>query len=200
MPVITFIKDIMAKARGAYYYQVARHTQLFCQRAASQADNPQQRRMFFVCAAAADEAISGLLKLGPGSNQSDYILRRTGKVSKQAVLGAMKVYLSALLVLLGTQRDQVLASTVLDEQVLLKKWCSIYDYNIEDRQLFNETLLTAFKSGGLEALTQATGHYMLSSIFITASPLESKELSAIERALVVDLTAILRNIGAEKAG
>ena len=199
MPVITFIKDIMAKARGAYYYQVARHTQVFCQRAASQAANPQQRRMFFVGAAAADEVISGLLKLGPGTHCSDYTLR-TGKVSKQAVLGAMKVYLSALLVLLGTQRDQVLASTVLDEQALLKKWCSIYDYNIEDRQLFNETLLAAFKSGGLEALTQAAGHYMVSRLFITASPLESKELSAIERALVVDLTAILRNIGAEKAG
>lgn len=200
MPVITFIKDIMAKARGAYYYQVARHTQLFCQRAASQAANLQQRRMFFVGAAAADEAVSGLLKLGPGANRADYTLRRSDKVSKQAVLGAMKVYLSALLVLLGTQRDKVLASTALDEQGLLKKWCSIYNYDSEDRQLFNETLLAAFKSGGLEALTQAAGHYMVSRLFITTSPLESKELSVIERALVVDLTAILRNIGVEEAG
>ena len=200
MPIITFIKDIMAKARGSYYYKVARHTQLFCQRAASQAANNQQRRMFLVAAAAADETISGLLKLGPGSNRSDYMLRTSGKVSKQAVLSAMKVYLSALLVLLGTQRSQVLASTELDEQGLLTKWCGVYDYNIEDRKIFNETLLPAFKGGGLEALTRAAGCCMVSRLFSTNPQFESEELSAIERALVYDLTAILRNIGVKEAG
>lgn len=200
MPVITFIKDIMAKARGSYYYKVARHTQLFCQRAASQAANSQQRRMLFVAAAAADETISCLLKLGPASNRSDYMLRTSGKVSKQAVLAAMKVYLSALLVLLGTKRNQVLASTELDEQELLTRWCSVYDYNMEDRKIFNETLVPAFKSGGLDALTRAAGCCMLSRLFIANSQFESEELSAIKSALAYDLTAILRNIGVKEAG
>ncbi|MEG6584781.1 hypothetical protein [Dendrosporobacter sp. 1207_IL3150] len=199
MPIITFIKDIVAKARGSYYYKVARHTQLYCQRAANQSSNNQQRRMLFVAAAAADETIASLLGIGPALEKA-YRPRITSKFSKVKVLSVMKVYLSALLVLLGSHRDEILANTELDEQKLLTKWCSVYDYNINDKKIFNDTLLAAFKSGGFEGLAKSASSCIIDGLFSEDQQLQPDELIVFENSLAYDLAAILRNIRLTKAG
>ncbi len=200
MPIITFIKDMVAMAKGSYYYRIARHTQLFCQRAHVQAVNGRQRRMFFVAAAAADETMGRLLRLRPDAAGAGYRPRKFRSPVKQSALFALKIYLSALLVLLGTQRQDVLANTELDEPQLLNKWCSVFEYTMPDKEVFNQILLPAFQQGGIEALAKAAGTCITGRLSCASQPLEADELKAMEHALTYDLAAVLRNIKIHEAG
>jgi len=198
MPVITFLSDLLLKSKGAYYSKVGILTQNFCQRADKHATSELQRRLLFVSAASADEAIARILGLGPAAAKPGFRQRKKVKVRKLAVLSAMRAYLSALLVLLGTRKDNVIAGTGLAEGEWMNKWQKVFDYSADDALFFNQILLPEFQDGGLAGLARAAGGYMVQMLCTDEAGLDEDETAVLQEMLDADLTALLRNLSASR--
>ena len=94
MPVLTFLHDALAYAKGPHYRYLGRHTKTFCSRAARQAKTPVQRRVWFSTAISADEVIGSLARLEtrrPMGSLANWQVQP--KADRRRYLKALHVYL-----------------------------------------------------------------------------------------------------------
>lgn len=192
MPVITFLNDIFCRSKGAYYAKIGIHTQKFCQRAAEFACNENQRRCLLVAIAAVDDMASCLLGLGPAAKAAGIAPRKGVNSAKPAMLSAMKGYASALLVLSGSRRTELLAVLGLAEPEFVLLWRRVFDYGAEDAALFNH-LLQGVQTGGMDELTGIVAAHMTAALKL--APAIAPDW--LQNTLLDDFAALLRKTEGE---
>jgi len=159
--------------KGPYHRLVGRHTQHFCSKAKVYAATPEHKRVLFIAAAGADELLSQALGLKrtheaktsaqePGASPADTPVKR---VRRKNIPGAMRVYASTVLVLLGSDKDALLKFCGLDEAGWMKTWCLVFGYKAEDMRLFNQELLPRFAKDGPDALAGAAAGLISGLLF-----------------------------------
>jgi len=189
MPVLTFLHDLFPFARGPYERIVGRHTRRFCSRAAQKSGNEAQKRVLFVAAVCADEllaAIFGVSKKNPPNGQSG--LGKPG-ADKKKVLGAMRIYLSALLVLLGNRKELMLQKTGVDESKFLQLWCQVFEYKPADMQRFDQEFVPAYQQQDLAELASAAATLVSKQLYGGPGGIEA---ALIQERLFDDVSAIIR--------
>jgi hypothetical protein len=201
MPVLTFLHDALAFAKGPHYRHVGRYTKTFCTRAARQAKNPLQRRVWFATAISADEVIASLARLEdrrPTGSLAGWQVQP--KADRRRYLKAIHVYLSALLLLYGTCKEELLAKMGMTEGEFMKAWQNVFQYDAADQAVFDQVLTPAFRERGIDGLVAATGERIRDVLFIPESPFGKKEQSALQDLMVDDLAALKRNLARPDAG
>lgn len=195
IPIVTVIHDLFAGMKGPYYRLVGRYTQRYLSRGGQQSGNEQQRRVLFIAAAGMDELFATIFGV---KGQSGIRLSRTAvekKVTKKQLNTAFRVYLSALLISIGSGKVQVLHELGCKEADWLKLWRSVFEYQPEDSRLFNEVLLPAYQQGGIEKVIAAADGLLQEVTAFTASEMLHGKESVIRAALLQDLAAIYRTLG-----
>lgn len=201
MPVLTFLHDALAFAKGPYYRHVGRYTKTFCSRAARRAKTPLQRRVWFATAISADEVIASLARLEDR--------RQTGslagwqvqpKADRRRYLKAIHVYLSALLLLYGSCKEELLAKMGMTEGEFMTAWQDVFQYDAADQVVFDKVLMPAFRERGIDGLVTATGELIREALFRPDSPFGKPENAALQDLMVDDLAALKRNLARPDAG
>lgn len=195
MPVMTFLHDALAYAKGPYYRHVGRHTKNFCMRASRQAKTAAEKRVWLSTAISADEVIASLAHLEkrrPLGPLESWKVRP--KVKPANYLKALRIYLSALLLLYGSCKDELLRKTGMPEGDFIKAWQYIFQYDGADKTIFDQTLTPAYREKGLEGLVKSTGELIRDWLFLPESPLGKEELASLREIMVDDLTALKRNL------
>jgi hypothetical protein len=192
---MTFLHDALAYAKGPYFRHVGRHTKNFCMRASRQAKTTAQRRVWLSTAISADEVIASLAHLEkrrPLGPLESWKVRP--KVKPANYLRAMRVYLSTLLLLYGSCKDELIEKTGMPEGEFMKSWQNIFQYNGGDQTIFDQALTPAYREGGLDGLVRKAGELIREALFTPDSPLGQQELASLQDLMVDDLTALRRNL------
>jgi len=203
MPVITFLSDLISLTKGPYYRLVGRHTQHYSLRAARRAaKNEKLKRVLSLGLVGADDWVAAYLGVPAKPSKSQLPLPAPhAKPAKILVVYSLKAYLSALLLLLGSQKAQLLERLDMDDRQLLDMWCQVFEYNPDDMKLFDEILSETYRQNGFDGLIQATRDAVVAKIPL---PIiienQTLELSSLASSLVKDLTAIQRFLGSGKEG
>lgn len=194
MPVITFIKDIFAAAKGPYHRNIGRHTQRFCARAVRVAGNQAQKKLFFVAAICADEFMAAVT--GMDSKGQLIFPNRTvnKKINKQQMTAALRAYVSAVLVLISAHKDGLLLQAGLAEHELLQAWCTVFEYGPADMQLFDDILLTAYRQGGLSSLADSLAQAVFAQVMTGREAVSPAEAEALQASLLDDAAAVIRSL------
>ena len=192
LPIITFLQDIFSVVKGPYHRKVGRFTQKFCSRAAKEAKNEVQKKLFFVTAICADEFIAALI--GVDNKRSvayfkEWVLQE--KLGKGQMVGVLRVYMSALFTLLSSHKERLLRQTDMEEQELLQTWCRVFEYGPVDVQLFNEVFLPAYGQGSIEALSMVVGKNIMERLFVGNGVLSPLQLKTLQKILIEDTVALL---------
>lgn len=200
-------------AKGPYHRLIGQNTQRFCTRAAAKAVGEEHKRAMFITAAGADEYLAGLLGLSGGKGgpsgpsgipgESDGKSARPGKSEKgdlraalakkvtgRQTAAAMRAYASAALILLGPDKERVLASSGIGEAEWMQRWCFAFEYQPGDMRLFNEALLPAYQHG-LDGLAATAAKAMSEALFPGGNEEFQADVEALKKSLLHDVTAIL---------
>lgn len=180
--------------KGPYYRLVGRYTQQYLSRAAQKSGNDQQKRVLFVAAAGMDELFATVFAVEP---QNGIVLARTTvekKLTKKQLNTAFRIYLSALLILLGSGKEKVLQGLNSKEAEWIQLWRSVFEYQPEDSKYFNELLLPAYQQGGMENLTAVARHLLCETLTVGNSEPILEEV-VLSESLLQDLSAVYRTLG-----
>jgi hypothetical protein len=114
------------------------------------------------------------------------------RVTKQQVIGVLRVYLSALLVLLGMNKDLLLQMTEVSEKEWIILWCAVFEYQPVDMQIFNEILLPEYQQHGFNGLAAVTGNLIMTALFPAGNDTGSVDIAGLKNDLINDVAAILK--------
>jgi hypothetical protein len=196
MPLMKFLHDTLINTKGPYERHVGRYTREFCKRADSQSQKrPVQRKVLFTTAISADEVIASLAGLEkrralgtlagwqvqPGADRKSYPR-------------ALRLYLSALLLLYGTCKEELLDAFGLTEQEFMKVWQGVFQYDADDMAAFDEILTPAFRTRGIDGLVDAAGGLIRDALFLPSSPFGKQEQAALQDLMIDDLAAVKRHL------
>ena len=193
MPVITFLKDMVAFVKGRRHRLVERNTVRFCERAAKKAANDAQKKVWLIAAICADEVTAALLSADARRDLSAFRGRVVRKdLKKPHVLAVMRTYLSALLVLSGGGKAQILDAMAMGEGEFIDAWRDVFEYGPDDMALFNR-MTGALTAGGGPAVLGVIGEAVLAALFGGGEP-SAGELGCLEKCLNDDLAALMRKV------
>lgn len=200
VPIITFLQDVFSIAKGSYHRKVGRHTQRFCSKAVKFSINELQKRIFFVAAICADEFIATLLALD-NKRQVNPFQGQTlkNKIAKRQILGVLHVYMSAILILMSSQKDIVLQEIGMEEENFLDIWCTVFEYSPSDMKMFNELILPVYQQEGIDGLGILVSQYAIEQLFIVNDVLSSSEVETLQKIIVEDAVAMVRVLQTDKA-
>lgn len=193
MPVITFMQDLLGVAKGPFYHKVGRHTIRFCRQAVKVSANESQKKLWLTAGIAAEELVAGLLRFDNKRNMEQFkkrIVRK--KINKQQVLRVLRAYLSAIVVSISTYKYDIIQGTSMTEENFLRAWCSIFEYKLEDMQVFDEILLPAWQQSGFEGLVRSIGNIITDNLFVDNDELSTEELKELMVVLRGDVSNILQ--------
>ena len=193
MPIITFLKDIFAAAKGRYHRTVGRHTQQFCTQAVKLSRNGVQKKIFFVTAICADEFIAALIGVDAKRPVGAFGERKLKpRLSAREISAALRIYISGILTLTSLHKTELLAKAELQEQELLQAWCRVFGYLPADMDVFDTVLLPAYQQGGITALSNLVGKAVLEQLFLTAGTMSPEESAQLEQFLLEDAAVVIR--------
>ncbi len=203
MPVLTFLRDALDYAKGPYFRHIGRHTKHFCTRAARNSKTNSQKRVWFSTAISADEAIASIARLEDRRPVGPLARWQVApKAKPRNYLKAIRIYLSALLVLCSTFKTELLEKIGLSESEFMEQWKSIFQYDAADQAIFDSVLAPAFREKGLDGLVSSTGKVLHEALFEPESApgtrrdfnMDKQEFAALQDLLVDDLEAFKRNL------
>ena len=183
MPILTFFNYLYAFTQGPYYRTIGRHTRRYCTRAVQKAGGVPAQRALLVAAVGAEEYLAPLL----GVNSKDKTAAPRQGVKAAAITDAMRIYLSALLVMLGERKAAVLERTGLSERELLRLWCAVFEYKAADMQRFDQEFIPVYQYRGIDGLA-AEACAVLAPLPGLGEPCPE----ALKAALLADATAVIR--------
>jgi hypothetical protein len=199
MPVLTFLRDAIDYVKGPYFRHIGRHTKTFCSRAAHNSKSNLQKRIWLSTAISADEVIASITRLDnrrPVGPLARWQVRP--KAKPLHYLKAIRVYLSALLILYSTCKAELLEKMGLTEDEFMDQWKSIFQYNAADQAIFDNSLKPAFLKKGMDGLVNCTGELIREALFQpqdgTEKHLGKEEFAALQDLLIDDLAALKRNL------
>ena len=92
------------------------------------------------------------------------------KADRRRYLKALHVYLSALLLLYGTCKEELLAKLGMTEGEFMKAWQGIFLYDAAAQAIFDKVLTPAFRERGIDGLVTAAGESIREVLFQPDSP------------------------------
>ena len=110
------------------------------------------------------------------------------------------MYLSALLLLYGTCKEELLAKLGMTEGEFMKAWQGIFQYDKADQAIFDDVLTPAFRERGIDGLVAATGETIREVLFQPDSPFGKQQNAALQDLMVDDLAALKRNLARRDEG
>jgi hypothetical protein len=195
MPLMKSLHDALISTKGPYERYVGRHTREFCKRADRQSKRPIQRKIWFTAAISADEVIASLAGLEKrralGTLAGWQVQPR---VDRKSYPKALRLYLSALLLLYGTSKEEMLSKMGMTEAEFMQAWLSIFQYEASDKAVFDDVLTPAFRSKGIDGLVDAVGGLIREALFLPSSPFGEQEQSALQDLMIDDLAAVKRHL------
>lgn len=152
--------------------------------------------------AGADEWASQVLGVSskPGTKGLPEQLPLT-KASKTKVVSALRIYLSALLILMGGYKADLLTQFEFDEREWVDFWRQVFEYQPDDMNRFDKVFLPEFQKEGLEGLVGAI-ITEISGLFDqepTPHDVEKQRLF-LQTSFIKDLTAVERALKQGKGG
>lgn len=193
MPAVSFVQDVLDSIKSPYKRYVGKHTLRFHRRAIKKAANDSQRRLWLTAGIAAEELAAALIQLDSRINVEPLnkrILRK--KIDKEQVLSVLRAYLSAVVVLISTYKEHILASTAMTEQNFLQAWCWVFEYQQEDMKVFDEILLKAYSQFGSIGLIRETGKIIAGNFYQETCELTQEEITVLEGILLNDVSGVLQ--------
>ncbi len=191
MSLILDIQDYLSGAKGTHYRNVGKLTIRFCKRASKLSANEHQRRVLMSAAISADEVIAALLGLDNKRNVEAFKERHScNRLHRDAIVAAMRSYLSALLILCSIFKDSLLKKMEMTENDFVAGWCSVFEYLPEDMKSFDDDLSTTFRSKGMDGLVEVLGRQMANTLFQEKHPLSEMEAASLRDWILVDVAAI----------
>jgi hypothetical protein len=146
-------------------------------------------------AISADEVIASLLQVDHKRNVDVFKERLLRKeVVRTELLAALKAYLSALLILCGPFKGELLAKTEMSEQIFMESWRWVFDYLPPDVERFDQELVPSFRSRGMDGLAEAIGNQFITTLFQQKHPLNDSEAAAMQDMMIDDMAAMKRGI------
>jgi hypothetical protein len=195
MTVLKYLQDALVSTKGPYERHVGRYTREFCKRADSQSKTPIQRKIWFTTAISADEVIASLAGLEKRRSLGALAgWQVQPRADRKSYPKALRLYLSALLLLYGTCKEQLLEAFGLTEHEFIQVWQSIFQYDADDMAVFDEILTPAFRSKGIDGLVDAVGGLIREALFLPSSPFGKQEQSALQDLMIDDLAAVKRHL------
>jgi hypothetical protein len=194
VPIITFIRDILSAVNGPYHRTVGKYTHQFCRRATRLAGNEVQRKILLVAAVSADDYIGAMLGVSENIRRFAAAANTRGKWSGKHVPDAMRIYLSVLLIVLGTYKDAILKNAGLDERRFLELWCATFEYRPADREQFDKRLSADYQGAGIDGLIASAAAGIYALLFPGTVGADNHEAESMKMAVLKDISAILRNI------
>jgi len=191
IPVISFLNEIFSGVKGPYYRLVGRHTQRFLGRSVKSSTNERQKKILFIATAGVDDffAKSFSVQSKPASLLARNPIEK--KLKTLQVTTTFRVYLSTLLILLGTERAQLLTSLELNEADWIQRWCWVFEYHAEDMAYYQE-LLPAGKGDDWGALSQNAARLLAAALSSAGEcPIDINE-ELLRTSLLQDLSSIQR--------
>ena len=197
MPVITFLQDVFMAFKGPYERHVGKHTVNFCKRISRHKLPEGMRQTLIISAISADEVVAALLKVDNRRDVAAFSeFSVVAKFNPQHVKFALKAYISALLVLFGSYKQELLAVTEQDEQGFIDLWTDIYGYGQGDMKLFNE-LLQSYQQDGIKGIS-AILCAVMESFWTARIDLSEQHIDFFAQNLTEDINAILTQIDKQK--
>jgi len=193
MPPISIVEKVLGSFNNPYKQAVGKHTRKFNLRAIQKAKNESQKKLWLSASIAAEELVAALLQLDNKVNLEQInqkILKKN--IAKKQVLSVLRAYLSAVLVLISTYKETILASTALTEQSFLQAWCSVFEYQPADMKVFDEVLLTAYSESGTIGLIRETGKIIADNFYQETTELTPEDMTVLEGILLNDVSGILQ--------
>lgn len=118
------------------------------------------------------------------------------KLKTLQVTTTFRIYLSTLLLLLGTERDQLLASLELKESDWIQRWRWVFEYHAEDMTHYTE-LLPAGQDEDWSSLFQTAARLLAATLSSDGvCPIDINE-DMLRKSLLQDLSAIQRVLAAK---
>lgn len=195
MSIIAAIQDFLSGPQRTYYRKVGKQTINFCKRASKMSVNEHQRRLLMTAAISVDEVVAALLGLEHKRNAEAFKDRHTcRRVPKGELLAVMRSYLSALLIMCATFKETLLIKVAMTEKDFMAGWRSTFEYAPADIQMFDEELVPAFRSKGVEGLLAVLGQQMVNTLFQEKHPLSKVEVASLRDMILDDLAAIKRYV------
>jgi len=199
MSILKFLRNAFASTKDPYDRCVGRHTQRFCASAARRAKTQEQKQIWFSSAISADEVIAtlaGLEKRRSLGALADWQLRPW--VDSKNYLKALRTYLSGLLLLYGTCKEELLAGSGMTELAFLQTWQSVFEYDEEDKAVFDNDLLPAFRDRGIDGLASAVGELIRGALFLPEIPFGKEARTSLQNLMISDLAALKRHLEKRK--
>jgi len=116
-------------------------------------------------------------------------------LTPKAVARAMRTFASAALIVLGPGKDRLLLASGLNEAAWMGTWRLVFDYQPEDLRAFNETLLPAGQTHGLDGLEGLSGQaarLIDAALACGGETAGATDARVLQNALLRDVAAILR--------
>lgn len=194
MPVITLLQDVFMAFKGPYERYVGKHTVNFCKRVGRQKLHEGLRQTLIISAVSADEVVAALLKV---DNRRDITafseISPRQKPKPSFVKLALKAYMSALLVVFGAHKQQLLAVANKNEQEFIKLWIHIFGYDNEDMALFND-LLQSYQKNGLKGISEVLAAVMDGCIWEQTFVVQEGHLQFFAENIAKDVAAIVAQL------
>ncbi len=198
MPVITFLQDLFMVFKGPYERHVGKHTVNFCKRIGRHKLPEGMRQTLIMSAISADEAIAALMKVDHRRDASALDIPAVKKPNPQRVKFALRAYISAILVIFGSYKQQLLHVAGQDEQKFIDMWTEVYSYNQEDMILFNE-LLHRYQQNGISGISSVLCS-AVEGIWEGKNTFSEQHAEFFTKNLTEDIDAILFRISKRRPG
>ena len=192
------MNDIFSFAKGPYYRLVGRYTQRYLSRAAGMSGNDLQKKVLFIAVAGVDEYFSKRFNVRRNSAKSFAKAPIEKHLKKQQINTAFRIYLSTLLILLGTQKEHILEGTGLSETAWIHLWRKVFDYHAEDLACFNQELMPNYQEKDPAALSESSFRLISQTLSSAGSDQFFLKETDLRDTLMQDLAAILRALCPQK--
>ncbi|MEI7613645.1 MAG: hypothetical protein WCK63_12095 [Betaproteobacteria bacterium] len=184
----------MSTGKGQYRRLVGKHTHLFCSRAVERSTNEIQKKILFIASAGADDFMAKKLGVQVDKKKIVFFTAKKNKLSKhvnpKSTAVAIRVYLSALMILLSNDKEIILEKVGLNETDWLNTWCGVFEYANDDKVTFNSELITQYQQEGMMGLVQAAAKQINVTLRLEDNEID-KEVESLSEALIKDANVIL---------
>lgn len=149
--------------------------------------------MLFVAAVSADDFLASLFDYNQ-ERPVEAFKQRTRKTefTSKEVAHLLRDYVSIILVLITYYKDLMLGRIQLSEADFIRIWCSVFEYQSDNMNLFDSQYLPAFREGGADGLIRMAGNRLIERLYDDPSELSVAEFDTLKNVLMNDLAAILR--------
>ena len=145
--------DLLRRLQRENHTEICRFFVKTClQQVKQYSESDNEKRFFMMCAVSANDSIHKFLAQQKWKATGFWQHRLYFSSVKKEIPYVVKAYLSCLLLVLGKQKSLILQKTGLTETLFIQKWELLFQYDVEDKHLFNEFCMIVQELNGRDIL------------------------------------------------